>query len=209
MAQITLLLAFLAAVAILTITPGLDTALVLRAAAVEGKPAAARAALGIALGCLAWGAAAALGLGAVLGASKIAYTVVKLAGAAYLLWLGIKVLWKPRGSLDSGAGSTRANTATNAFLRGFLTNLLNPKVGVFYVTFLPQFVPPGTNVAAYSFGLACVHVVLGLAWFAALIAATARFGAILRRPRTIATLDRLTGAIFVGFGVKLAASSAR
>ncbi len=87
--------------------------------------------------------------------------------------------------------------------------LLNPKVGVFYITFLPQFVPHGASVAGYSFFLAGLHVLLTLAWFAVLIAATVPLGRFLRRPKAVRTLDRLTGLVFVGFGLKLATSSAR
>jgi threonine/homoserine/homoserine lactone efflux protein len=205
-----LLLAFLAAAALLTITPGVDTAIVLRTTAIEGRRSAARAALGIALGCLAWGAAVSLGLGAVLRASTLAYTVIKLAGATYLLWLGVRLLARPRRAVSLAGDPARlAPGLPDAFWRGLLTNLLNPKVGVFYVTFLPQFVPTGASVAAWTFALACIHVLLGLAWFAGLIAATAQLGTALQKPAVLATLDRLGGAVFVGFGVKLALSSAR
>ncbi|CAG9275178.1 hypothetical protein PUN4_990022 [Paraburkholderia unamae] len=95
------------------------------------------------------------------------------------------------------------------FWRGFLSNLLNPKVGVFYVTFLPQFVPAGANVASYCFWLACLHVALTLVWFAILISATVPLGRFLRRPAAVKTLDRLTGGVFVAFGIKLAASTSR
>lgn len=200
--------AFLLAATILTLTPGVDTAMVLRAATIEGRRPAILAALGIGVGCLVWGAAVALGLGALLRASELAYGAVKLAGAAYLVWLGAGLLLRPRNALseDSPAG---ASGRRDAFWRGLLTNLLNPKVGVFYVTFLPQFVPRGAPVALTTFLLVCVHVVLGLAWFAALIAATRPLGQFLRRPRAVRVLDRLTGAIFVGFGIRLALSSAR
>ena len=88
--------------------------------------------------------------------------------------------------------------------RGFLTNLLNPKVGVFYVTFLPQFVPAGADVATFSFVLAAIHVLLSLVWFAALIAATVPLGRALRRPAVIKWLDRITGGVFVAFAARLA-----
>jgi threonine/homoserine/homoserine lactone efflux protein len=90
-----------------------------------------------------------------------------------------------------------------------ITNLLNPKVGVFYITFLPQFVPTGASVAHYSFILASLHVVLTLAWFAILIAATIPLGRFLSRPAAVSTLDRLTGGVFVVFGLKLATSTTR
>ncbi len=207
MIDLPLLLAFAAAAALLTVTPGVDTAIVLRTATLAGRRQAVLAAAGICLGCLAWGVAVSLGLGALLQASELAYTVVKFAGAAYLIWLGSRLLFNPRASFDSDPKGATAAASGQAFWRGLLTNLLNPKVGVFYVTFLPQFVPPGADVAAYSFFLACLHVLLSLAWFAVLIAATIPLGALLRRPALTRVLDRLTGGVLVGFGVRLAASS--
>jgi threonine/homoserine/homoserine lactone efflux protein len=200
------LLAFGLAATLLTITPGLDTAMVLRSAVAGGPRQAIATAIG--LGCLAWGAAVALGLGIVLTASTLAYTVLKWAGAAYLLWLGVNLLFRPRDGIEDGmAGRAIPVSRSEAMRRGFLTNLLNPKIGVFYVTFLPQFVPAGSNVALFSFALACIHVTLGTAWFAVLIAATAPLNRQLRRPSVVRTLDRLTGGVFIGFGVKLALSS--
>jgi threonine/homoserine/homoserine lactone efflux protein len=203
-----LLLAFIAAASILTITPGVDTAIVLRAATVDGRRQAVAASVGIVLGCLVWGAAVSLGLGALLQASEMAYTIVKCVGAAYLVWLGSKLLLKPRSMLDSKAVKEDSSNNWVAFWRGFLANLLNPKVGVFYVTFLPQFVPAGASVASYSFWLAFLHVMLTLLWFSVLIAATVPLSSFLRQPSAVKTLDRLTGGIFVAFGVKLATSSA-
>lgn len=208
MADLSLLLAFLLAATLLVITPGVDTAIVLRAVAASGRRSAMLAAAGIAAGCLVWGAAASVGLGALLRASETAYTVVKFAGAAYLVWMGAKLLLKPRAALEGAAPGSSAQAEGSAFWRGLLTNLLNPKVGVFYVTFLPQFIPSGANVAACSFLLAGLHVALTLLWFALLIAATAPLGAWLRRPAAVKTLDRLTGCVFVGFGVRLASSTA-
>ncbi len=207
MIDLPLLLAFAAAAALLTVTPGVDTAIVLHAATLEGRRQAVLAAVGICLGCLAWGVAVSLGLGALLQASELAYTVVKFAGAAYLIWLGARLMLNPRPSFGSGPDGATAAASGQAFWRGLLTNLLNPKVGVFYVTFLPQFVPLGADVAAYSFFLACLHVLLSLAWFAVLIAATIPLGTLLRRPALTRALDRLTGGVLVAFGVRLAASS--
>jgi len=207
MIDLPLLLAFAAAASLLTVTPGVDTAIVLRTATLEGRRQAVLAATGICLGCLAWGVAVSLGLGALLQASELAYTVVKFAGAAYLIWLGSRLLFNPRASFDSDPKGATAAASGQAFWCGLLTNLLNPKVGVFYVTFLPQFVPLGADVAAYSFFLACLHVLLSLAWFAVLIAATIPLGTLLRRPSLTRALDRLTGGVLVAFGVRLAASS--
>ncbi|MBN3857870.1 LysE family translocator [Paraburkholderia sp. Ac-20340] len=209
MINIPLLMAFIGAASILVVTPGVDTAIVLRAATVSSRRAAAMAAIGIALGCLIWGAAVSLGLGALLRASEYAYTAVKLAGASYLLWQGAKLLLKPRAVLNTDVAQPTSRTSADMFWRGFLSNLLNPKVGVFYVTFLPQFVPSGANTATYCFLLACLHVALTLLWFSFLIAATVPLSGFLRRPAAVKTLDRLTGAAFVAFGLKLAASSSR
>lgn len=194
------LIAFIIAAGLLTMTPGLDTALVLRTAAARGSRAALLAAVGVGLGCLAWGAIVSLGLGALLAASALAFTILKWAGAAYLLWLGIGLVLRPRDAFERGA----ATPAASPLRQGLLTNLLNPKVGVFYITFLPQFVPAGVGVAGWSFLLACIHVVLGLAWFALLIAATVPLAGWLARGRVIRTLDRLTGGVFIAFGIKLA-----
>ena len=207
--MIEAILAFTVAAMVLTVTPGLDTALVLRTAAASGPRPAAFAVVGIALGCLVWGAVVAVGLGALLAASSLAYTIVKYLGAAYLLWLGVQLLVKPRASFegDAAAGPARGGD-WSALGRGLLTNMLNPKVGLFYVTFLPQFVPSGADVASFSFLLASIHVLLGLVWLGLLVAATIPMGRFLRRPGVVRTADRLTGGIFVTFGVKLALSRA-
>lgn len=207
MIHLPLLTAFIAAATLLTMTPGVDTAIVLRAATMEGRRPALMASVGIALGCLIWGSAVSLGLGALLHASELAYTIVKFAGAAYLIWLGARLLLRPHAALNPEAGEALPQDGNDAFWRGLLTNLLNPKVGVFYVTFLPQFIPAGANVAGYSFFLASLHVVLTLAWFSVLIAATVPLSRFLRQSSAVKTLDRLTGGVFVAFGIGLAASS--
>jgi len=198
------LAAYLVAAGLLTLTPGLDTALILRTAAVEGPRRAAFAALGIIGGCLVWGAAVALGLGALLAASKIAFTVLKWAGAAYLVWLGLNLILKPRDRFDLPEGQASAGGDLAWMRRGLLTNLLNPKVGVFYISFLPQFLPLGVAPAPFIFLLAVIHAVLGLAWSACLIGATRPIAGALKRAAVVRWLDRLTGGVFLGFGVRLA-----
>jgi threonine/homoserine/homoserine lactone efflux protein len=143
-----------------------------------------------------------------LAASELAFDIVKWAGAAYLFYLGIKLLLRPRISLSVDKPSfdspVKRKEKKGAFYRGFLSNILNPKVGVFYVTFLPQFIPHGINVASFSLLLAGIHVLITLTWFALLIALTIPLGRFLSKPRVVRNLDRLTGCVFVGFGVKLA-----
>jgi threonine/homoserine/homoserine lactone efflux protein len=198
------LLAFTATAALLTITPGLDTALVLRTAAAEGPRKAMLAAAGIALGCLGWGLLVGAGLGVILAASKLAYEALRWAGASYLFYLGLKLIRSPRQALDLPLGEVPAQAQPNWLLRGFLTNMLNPKVGVFYVSFLPQFIPAGTNVLGWSVLLATIHNVLGLVWFGALVAATRPLLGALRKPGVMQWLDRLTGGLFIAFAAKLA-----
>jgi threonine/homoserine/homoserine lactone efflux protein len=205
MTTVQALLAFSVAAGLLTITPGLDTALVLRTAAAEGWRRATAVAVGIGLGCLAWGAAAAFGAGALLVASHAAYTALKWAGAAYLVWLGVNLLRRPRASFDTGAGeASPAGGLGAALAKGFWNNLLNPKVGVFYVSFLPQFIPTGASPAAFGLLLASLHVVMGLAWAGGLILATAPIAKALRKPGVVKWLDRATGGAFVAFGVRIA-----
>ncbi len=203
----TALAAYLAAATLLTIAPGLDTALVLRMAASGTPRRATLAGLGIASGCFAWAALVAFGLGAVLAASQLAYTLLRWAGAAYLLWVGCRLLWRPRREFRLDAPPRRSHRA--AFATGALTNLLNPKVGVFYVSFLPQFVPPGVAVTPFILLLGAIHALLGLLWFACLIRATRPMTRFLTRPAVARTCDRLTGAVFVAFGLGLALQPGR
>lgn len=198
------LLAFGLAAGLLTITPGLDTALVLRTAAADGARRAAMAAIGVSLGCLAWGAAAAFGAGALLTASKTAYTALKWAGAAYLAWTGLGLILKPRDRFEATGVALMGGGDLAGLRRGLLTNLLNPKVGVFYVSFLPQFVPAGADPASFGLLLATIHVVMGLTWFTALILATAPLAGMLKRAAVIRWLDRITGGVFIAFGLRLA-----
>lgn len=194
------LVAFTLAAALLTVTPGLDTALVLRTAAAEGARRAFAASLGICLGCLAWGGLVAVGLGILLQASEFAYLALKWIGAAYLLYLGFRLIFDRRVEAETALPTARANW----FARGLLTNLLNPKVGAFYVSFLPQFIPAGAGVASTTLLLAAIHAALGLLWFALLIGATRPLARALRNPALLRGLDRATGAVLIFFGLRLA-----
>jgi threonine/homoserine/homoserine lactone efflux protein len=157
------------------------------------------------MGCLTWGAAVAFGLGALLAASQIAFTALKWAGALYLVWLGVNLILKPRSRFELElAGRVAAPSSRGWLVRGFLTNLLNPKVGVFYVSFLPQFLPAHVPAGPFIFLLAALHALMGLMWFALLITATRPVARALKRPAVVRRLDQLTGLVFLGFGVKLA-----
>lgn len=204
MTVVQALSAYVVAAGLLTLTPGLDTALILRTAAVEGPKSAAFAALGINIGCLIWGAAVALGLGALLAASTLAFNILKWVGAAYLVWLGLNLLLKPRDRFEVSDGAKVGGGDLAWMRRGFLTNLLNPKVGVFYVSFLPQFLPADVQAAPFIFLLAVIHVILGSCWSATLILATRPIAGVLQRAAVVRWLDRVTGGLFLAFGVRLA-----
>ncbi|MGN8161600.1 LysE family translocator [Pantoea sp. 22096] len=201
------LFSFLFAITILTLTPGFDTALVLRTAIAQGWQRAWATALGVTLGCLLWGIAVGLGLGALLMASEIAYNLLKWIGAGWLLCLGIKLLLKPRQqSVGTAEQPAHQQGYLACFSRGLMGNLLNPKIGVFYVTFLPQFIPAGASVTLWCTLMALAHMLLGLFWNAILIGGSHYFASHLRKPTVLKGMDRLTGCVFIGFAAKLALS---
>ncbi|MEV6297435.1 LysE family translocator [Streptomyces sp. NPDC051896] len=197
----------------LTIMPGLDTALVLRSAITLGRRRAFATALGILCGVLVWGVAAAIGAAAVLKASHLLYDALRVAGAGYLAWLGIGMLrrtLKERGRSvsEDAAGGARATTAeatwARSWSRGLGTSLLNPKNGVFYMAMLPQFIPSGAPHLLMGVVLATVHDLEGLVWFSALIFGTQLVRRWLNRGSVQQVIDAITGSVLVGFGIKLA-----
>ena len=199
-------LAFAVVAAALTITPGLDTALVLRASLTRSRAEAVATAAGIVAGLFVWGAAAAVGVSALLTASQAAYDALRYAGAAYLVWFGLRLLVRAvrGGGADDGQAAVPATSAWRAGRTGLATNLLNPKVGVFYVALLPQFLPVDTGPLAAGLLLAGVHALLSVVWFALLIVLAGALGRRLRRPATVRAIDGVTGTTLIGFGVRLA-----
>ncbi|HQT40352.1 MAG TPA: LysE family translocator [Acidocella sp.] len=197
------LISFTLAATLLTITPGLDTAMILRTSMTQSAKTATKAGLGIIAGCLVWGAAVAVGLGLLITASPLAFGALKWAGAIYLVWFGVQLFRQPRLYLGHTT-AVAAGPQRNWIIKGLLQNLLNPKIGVFYVSFLPQFVPPTMPAVSYTFFLAVVHASLTIIWFAILITATRPIARLLQRPGFIKTIDRLTGCVFIAFGARLA-----
>jgi threonine/homoserine/homoserine lactone efflux protein len=197
------LLAFAAFAAVVTVTPGLDTMLVVRTAAVRGRRAAFVTGSGVCLGVLCWAVASALGITALLTASRIGYDVLRWVGAAYLIVLGVRLLWSSR---RPSTVDTYGSAKSASFTTGLFNNLLNPKVGVFYLAVLPQFLPRGVPPLVASTAMALVHAVEGMLWFAVIIFLVTRSAHLLTRPAVKRRLDQLTGLVFVGFGVRLAAS---
>ncbi|GIF12245.1 LysE family translocator [Actinoplanes teichomyceticus] len=196
--------------ALLTITPGLDTALVLRAAVTMGRGPAFATALGVGAGALTWGAAAAVGVSALLTASTVAYTALRVAGAAYMVLLGVRMiragLRRPADGGSAAPPSAAAPTWRATFGRGLLTNLLNPKVGAFYVAVLPQFVPADSSPLGVGLLLALVHDLEALVWFSLIIFGAQAARGVLARRSVRRTVDAGTGVALIGFGMRLGLS---
>ena len=191
---------------LLNVTPGADTLYILGRGAGEGRRAGVLAALGVGAGCCVHMLAAALGLSAILTASATAFSIVKLAGAAYLVYLGIALLRSNAHAPAAGSAPLRPAPPRRVFLQGMLTNVLNPKVALFFLAFLPQFIVPDASnkVLAFLF-LGLVFNVnatlwnLFLAWSSAGLGRTLRAGS-----RRAVWLNRAVGGLFVGLGIKLA-----
>jgi threonine/homoserine/homoserine lactone efflux protein len=194
---------FLAVATIVVVTPGPDMALVARNTLAGGRAAGLATSLGTCSGLLVHAVSAALGLSAVLVTSSRAFTVVKLAGAAYLVVLGIRTF--VRAGRDDGAlGGARAASPWSAYRQGVLTNVLNPKVAVFFLSLLPQFVEPGPGAVGRLLLLAGVFLAMGLAWLTAYTLALHAVGGFLSRARIRRGVERVTGTVLVGLGVRLA-----
>ena len=199
---------FIGLSALLTLTPGADTALVTKNTLSHGRAAAFCTTLGISTGITVHAAMSALGLSAILSRSAIVFETVKLVGAAYLVVLGVQALL--------GSGSHSISTASihvekesrkdllRAYRQGLLTNVLNPKVAVFYLTFLPQFIAPGDPVLRKSLLLAAIHIGMGLVWLSTYAHFISRLAALLTRPEIRRMLERVTGGLLIALGLRLA-----
>lgn len=198
------LLAFIGVSVAVVMIPGPDMALVARNVLRHGRSAGFATSLGICTGVLGWAIAAAVGVSTLLATSAAAFTALKLAGAAYLVYLGITTL-----RAHDFSGTVDANGGTRlpwhrAWLQGMLSALLNPKLGVFFITLLPQFIAPGDPPATRALQLAGVFEVIGLAWLLVYTAMLGAIGAALSRPRPQRLMRRLTGTILVGLGARVA-----
>lgn len=204
----TALLAFTATALLLTITPGLDTMMLLRMVLGGGRRAGVVGGFGTTLGCVVWGAASVAGLTALLVASRLAYDVLRWAGAVYLLWLGGSALWRSwRGRAVADDGPAPRVTPRQALRIGFTTNLLNPKIGVFYLSLLPQFLPVDGGTTAWAVLLVGIHVGLGQVWQLVVVWLAGRAAVVLTRPRVKEWTERLTASVLIGFGLKVAFDS--
>ncbi len=191
-------LPFLAISAVVVVTPGVDMALVTKNALLHGRAAARATALGVNLGILIWTLAAAFGLAAVIAASAVAFTAIKLAGALYLVYLGLRALL---GSREPVALPARGS----AFRQGLASNLLNPKIAVFFTSLLPQFVDADNARPQDLLLLGVLFNCMGVIWLLTYAELAARGRDVLLRPRVKRALDRLSGVALVALGVRLAA----
>lgn len=193
----------------LIVAPGPDIALVTRHALRAGPRAGIVTSLGTSTGLALHGVAAVAGLSALLATSDAAFTAVKLAGAAYLAILGARTLWSLRhGVHDEEVASAAGSDRLAPFRQGVLTNVLNPKVAVFFVTFLPQFVAPGESAARTTLRLAATFVVMALTWLLIYVSLLQTLAGVLQRPRVKRALEGATGSALVLLGMRLALSPA-
>lgn len=204
----TTLLAWTLVALLGVMTPGIDTLLVLRHTMLGGRAAGLATVAGITVGYLVWATASLAGLTALLAASRTAYDAVRIAGACYLVWLGVTAIRRSLrrdGGLDDPVAAGQPVRSVAAFRAGVVTNLLNPKVGVFYISLLPQFLPAGAT--GWGVPLVAVHVAVTFVWYPSLIWVAARARRLLLRQRVRAWLDRVTAAVLIGVGLKLAAET--
>ncbi len=201
------LIGFLGVAALVTIAPAADFALVSRRALSAGARAAVITASGVCSGVLVWGALSALGVAAIVTASADAYAALRLAGAAYLVLLGIRALLTARrlaGENATPADHQTSRVRDGGFRQGLVTNLLNPKVGIFYAAVLPQFVSHRDSVLLVSLLFAALHALMGMVWYSFSAVVLSRGRRLFARPRARAALELTTAAVLIGLGLRVA-----
>jgi RhtB (resistance to homoserine/threonine) family protein len=206
---LTHLLAFAGIVLLAAMAPGPDFAIVIRQSVVSGVRSGMAAALGVGAGVFVWAVSAAVGVAALLAASATAFTVVKVVGAAYLLYLGIRALRAAtRRDDETDAGSTERADATvwTSFRQGLITNVLNPKAAAFFVALMPQFVG-GDSAYGATLLLAGIAGATAIAWFCVLANLVGAVRRLLTRPAVRRAIDAVTGTALVALGIRLAATS--
>jgi threonine/homoserine/homoserine lactone efflux protein len=196
-----MLLTFIPVAALLSLTPGAATVLVVHSAARRGRRAALMTTLGNSLGVAVWALATAVGLAAVVAASAIAFTAVKLCGAVALVYLGIRALLHAGEEPAPAHGRPRARSA---FRAGLTTSIANPKLAVFFMALFPQFVPEGQPVLPAAVTMAAVIVALDLVWYSTLAALVARATDAFLQGGWLKRAERLCGGVLVGLGLRLA-----
>jgi threonine/homoserine/homoserine lactone efflux protein len=195
---ITHVLAFLGVSAVVIVTPGQDTALTIRNTLFSGRRSGILTAGGVAVGQAIWALAASAGIAALLRASAPAFEAVKFAGAAYLIWLGLQTIFRRSGEHRTAPARARAS-----FRQGVVSNLGNPKMAIFFTSLLPQFAPQPAFGSLFALGV--IFSAMTFSWLTGYAFAVSKAGDFLRRPRIRRALDRVTGAVLIALGLRLAA----
>jgi threonine/homoserine/homoserine lactone efflux protein len=201
------LAAFLGVAALVICTPGQDTALTIRNTLAAGRQGGVLTALGVSSGQAVWAVATSAGVAALIVASEPVFFALRLAGAAYLVYLGLQSLLAAiRGTAHALSAPGRGGPLAprRAFRQGLLSNLGNPKMAVFFTSLLPQFAPEGGGAFVVLLGLGLAFSVLTLAWLSAYAVVVARVGDVLRRPTVRRVVDAVTGAVLAALGLRLA-----
>jgi len=217
--MLTQFLAAAGVLAVLTVVPGPDMALVTKRAVASGWRDGLRTVGGITAGLLVWGVLTVVGLAAVLAASATAFTVVKLAGAAYLVFLGVQGLWQNRRARarsskasasdapdapDASGAATARPASGSPWRTGLVSNLVNPKIAVFYTGLLPSLAPSGLSAQAGMVLLVLLHAAITLALLGCYVLLLATARAFFEKPSVRRAMNRITGVVLIGFGLKIA-----
>jgi RhtB (resistance to homoserine/threonine) family protein len=203
------LLAFAGIVLVAAMAPGPDFAIVVRQSVASGARSGMAAALGVGAGVFVWAVSAAIGVAALLAASAAAFTIVKVVGAAYLLYLGVRALRAASRRADASepsASTGRAESVWTSFRQGMITNVFNPKAAAFFVALMPQFVGSGSAYGA-TLLLAGIAGATAIAWFCVLANLVGALRRVFARPAVRRVIDAVTGTALVGLGIRLAATS--
>ncbi|RSD30435.1 LysE family translocator [Vibrio pectenicida] len=198
--------AFLIAITILTLTPGLDTALVIRNASRGGAKDGIAASLGICFGLFVHATLSAVGISAILAQSAEVFSMVKMIGAVYLIWLGVSTIKDIYKGKSDAIGWSRVQHKSNikrSVREGFLSNVLNPKTAVFYLAFLPQFINPEGSVIGQTMAMASIHFVIAMVWQSGLAVSLSCAKNIISNANFLRRMEATTGAVLVGLGIKL------
>lgn len=210
--DITSLTTYLFAITLLTITPGVDTMLVIRNTARGGWRDGATSSFGICTGLFIHATISAIGISVILLQAAWAFSALKLLGAGYLVWLGIsswrKVIKQEPFTIENGKARIGGTFLMSRSLReGFLSNVLNPKTAVFYMAFLPQFINPAQSAVLQSLFLAGLHFIIAMIWQCLLALMVKQMKGWLQRPRVSQVFDGVTGTVLIGLGMKVAVDS--
>jgi threonine/homoserine/homoserine lactone efflux protein len=201
------LLVYVGVVVAIALLPGPDTAVVTKNALIHGREAALGSAIGVNVGLSVWTLATALGVAAILRSSATVYDALKLIGALYLVYIGLRTLWesrRPRAGVGEETATARSLDGRGGFVQGVISNLANPKVGIFFTSLLPQFVSPHHSPLLQMLMLGGIFITFNVFWMCSYALAAVKLSHILSRRRVKAVIDRFSGLVLVGVGIRLA-----